>query len=640
MTDDLDRVLSLGEKFLIDFSAVLRLYTDGRSDLFFNSLFDANKQIVINGAFRVYHDIVRKQADSKEKTISGSITQMLERFRREGRLTEHADLSWESFIREYSDDRFACLILLEHSFSIERIRDMEMPARFAVCIVGTDGFRPYSDLRTFLSTELSYSVHPISQSTDYLDAVFHCNVGDKVYDSEGAPILLTEKISTGAEGIVFRTEEPQWVAKIYHRGVITPLRWRKLMHMTQKGISADGICWPNKLLYTFNKIPVGFLMQTAAGYTLGSVFDGPDAIISRFPEWARLDVVRVALRVLEKVMYLHIHGVLIGDIQMKNMMMKDPENIYVIDMDSVQIEDMPCPVGTEEYTSPELWDFSFSDVLRRPIHEDFSCAILVFSILFCGQHPYAQRFGRETLREEIIEKSFPYVTEADQESLVPIGGYDKIWGALTEKLRKMFFEAFRNGKRFEPVEWYEAAREYQKDLTEGSYQDMEAYRLFPHTDLTVREDNSGKPKTYKKTIREAIMNARADVAIADYSGKPNGSDPDKPLKMSSGENMLYNGQRTQPESQTPDEGTFSKGVISPDRGTSARIVQEHAVSNDAAKSSGAKSSDIRVKDRKRSPKSIIQTIKEFCKRNKTLLLLGLILLISIVLMIVISMVYD
>lgn len=630
MTDSCDRVFSLGDKFLVELSAVQRLYADGRSEPFFDPLLNSEKKIVINKAFRHHVEIVRKQADAQEKGQAEAIAVMLERFRNEDRLIESENLSWESFIREYSDDQYACLVVLEHSLSVERIRDMCAPASFSVCVVTQDEMRPYSHLGAFLSAELSYSVHPVSKTTDYLDAKLHCNVGDKVYDEDGQPVLLTEKISTGAEGIVFRTADPKCVAKIYHNGVITPLRWRKLIHMTQKGINASGICWPSRLLYTFNKVPVGFLMQVGAGHTLGSVFDGPDAILAQYPEWGRLDVVRVALRVLEKVMYLHMHGVLIGDIQMKNMMMKDSGHIYLIDMDSVQIEDMPCPVGTEEYTSPELWDYSFSDVLRRPVHEDFSCAILVFSILFCGQHPYAQRFGKETLREEIMDRSFPYASVSSEESLVPIGGYDKIWDALTPTLRSMFISAFREGTRYEPVEWYAALLEYKNELTEKNFNDDEAYRLFPHTDHSIIENQSDKPKTYKKTLREAIIDASTG-----------GTFPNTHPNMSSSENLMYNSQRKQAEPQSDAASSFSRSAQTNGGAPATHPVKEPVKSNDFAKPATAQSAKSKTSGGKPHSKSLFAAIKGFVNENRRLLLLTvLLLLVFTLLMILIGIVYG
>jgi serine/threonine protein kinase len=398
-----------------------------------------------------------------------------------------------------------------------------MSGNFFLCIVSLNQIDVYPNLDSCLNVELAYSINPLSQSTDYLDVDVYCNVGDKVYSEDGSVIILTEKISTGAEGIVFRTADPKWVAKIYHKGVITPLRWRKLIRMTKTGLSAKGICWPSVLLYSFNNGPVGYLMPTAEGNTLGTIFDGPDAVLEHFPVWQRIDVLQTAAHIIEKVVYLQLHGVLIGDMQLKNMMIKDPENVFLIDMDSVQIEDMPCPVGTEDYTPPELWDFSFSEILRRPFHEDYSCGILVFSLLFCGQHPYAQRLGKETLREEILANSFPYLSNSSAESMIPVGGYDKIWDALTENLKIMFIEAFSRGKRFEPIEWYSAITEYRDLLLRREYTDEQSYLLFPHTNLTATKERPVN-STYKKTIREAIIQAplnsnRVDTSSSSFANK-------------------------------------------------------------------------------------------------------------------------
>ncbi|MBN1891272.1 MAG: hypothetical protein JW780_00685 [Clostridiales bacterium] len=629
MTDDLDQLLLLGKTYLIDYSAAARLSADGRFEHVFQSLLNADKTIVISRAFNLYNTIFRKQADSKIRGFYDSIDSMMDRFRKEGRLVVSQSLSWESFIREYHGKVSVCMVLLEHSLSVERIRDMEVPTDFSVCLVLDEDFRTYPNVKTFLQSELSFSVHPVSRSTDYVDANLHCNIGDKVYDSDGQEIVLTEKISTGAEGIVFRTNDPKWVAKIYHKGVITPLRWRKLIRMLKKGIEATGICWPSKLLYTFNKIPVGFLMQTGSGYTLGSIFDGPDAIISKYPHWKRHDVAAVALSVLERIIFLHAYGVVIGDIQMKNIMMNDPEHVYLIDMDSVQIEDMPCPVGTEEYTSPELWDYSFSDILRRPIHEDYSCAILVFSILFCGQHPYAQRFGRETLREEIIEKAFPYGNSSSEESLVPIGGYDKIWETLPDRLQSMFIKAFREGVRYEPIEWYEAITEYRNDLVDGNYEDEESYLLFPHTDLSVLEATPDKPKSYKKSIREAIIHAPSESTKTEMKSE-----------VFSSENLMYNRQEKEMESTVSEKSAFSREYDGYSGFDAKSESKDDPNSFQKPVDRRTQVSDEKKRSEKFNLLALFMLTKEFVSRNRRAILLGILLLLSIVLMIIIGLMFD
>lgn len=504
MAIKLEQIPSSCTRLLLDYSAVFQLSSCNQFGEFTEWIIQSEKEVVLNTSFRYFHECVSHVAAFPEKRAVSVIRDFVERIRTAGLLRESVKTSIATFVKENAYDRSACLFLAKKSTAFERVRDSDLAGKFSVCVVSLNQIDVYPDLDTCLNAEPAFSINPLSQSTDYLDVDVYCNVGDKVYSEDGSTIVLAEKISTGAEGIVFRTTDPKWVAKIYHKGVITPLRWRKLIHMTKTGISAKGICWPSVLLYSFSNSPVGYLMQTAEGNTLGTIFDGPDAVLDHFPEWHRIDVLETAAHIIEKVVYLQLHGVLIGDIQLKNMMIKDPENVYLIDMDSVQIEDMPCPVGTEDYTPPELWDFSFSEILRRPFHEDYSCGILVFSLLFCGQHPYAQRLGKETLREEVLANAFPYLSNDSAESMIPVGGYDKIWAALTENLKIMFIEAFSRGKRFEPIEWFSAITEYRDLLLRREYSDEQNYMLFPHTDLT-KVKELPVSLGYKKSIRDAII---------------------------------------------------------------------------------------------------------------------------------------
>ena len=184
------------------------------------------------------------------------------------------------------------------------------------------------------------------------------------------------------------------------------MRWAKLKKLTELGITGNGFCIPLELLF-FRNAPVGYTMPLGQGKTLGTVFDGPDAILEAFPEWTRLDVVTTLLSLIEKYLYLHMHDVIAGDIQLKNALINSSSEVYLIDMDSVQVDNLPCPVGTEEFTDMRLWGKNFAQFVRQLRDEDYSIAMLVFSVLFCGLHPYATRNGAETLRGRDHKSQFP-----------------------------------------------------------------------------------------------------------------------------------------------------------------------------------------------------------------------------------------
>lgn len=599
MAINFEQIPSSCTRLLFDYSAVFKLSSCNQFGEFTEWIIRTNREVVLNSSFSYFHECVTHESAFPEKRAVSVIRDFVERLRSAGLLRESVKTSIISFVKENALDKSACLFLAKQSISIERLRDSDIFGKLLVCIISLNEITLYPDLVTCMNGEHAYTLNPLSQSTDYLDVDVYCNVGDKVYAEDGSSVILSEKISTGAEGIVFRTTDSKWVAKIYHKGVITPLRWRKLIHMTKTGISAKGICWPAVLLYSVNNSPVGYLMQTAEGNTLGTIFDGPDAVLAYFPDWKRIDVLQTAAHIIEKVVYLQLHDVLIGDIQLKNMMIKDPENVFLIDMDSVQIEDMPCPVGTEDYTPPELWDYSFSEILRRPFHEDYSCGILVFSLLFCGQHPYAQRLGKETLREEILANSFPYKSSHSEESMIPIGGYDKIWDALTENLKIMFLSAFSRGIRYEPIEWYSAVTEYRDLLLRREYADEQSYMLFPHTELTNVEE---PPVTtgYKKTIREAIIHTSSNLNRYDMnpSTPSNKMMYNRQSNTAATEDRVFEPLRTTEEKTTPP---VREGIGIPiNRNTDAR--------------------DVKSKKGHYHKESIIKRLIRFMKRDRSLIL--------------------
>jgi|GEM_PF-635121 len=514
---------------LLDYSS---LFEVGHSPVFkslSDFILEQHIQIVLCDSFNYLHSCVFRAMNANEKTFLMQVEEFLDMLSREKLLiADSSAVSIFTLLPKYSNRKDACLFTSIHSSVYNQIRQAKPDADYSICLFDKDKFEFFRELPDFFQTREPYYVSPVASSSDYLDVAIYVNIGDNVYIDNGESVFLSEKISTGSEGLVFRTHDPKMVAKIYHRGVMTALRWMKLTRMTKMGLLAKGICWPTSLLYNQNHEPVGYLMPVGEGNTLGSVFDGQDAIMEHFPDWDRNSVAQAACQIFEKIIYLHLHGILIGDIQLKNIMIKSPREVYLIDMDSVQLEDLPCPVGTEEFTPPELWDRSFSTFLRNLLHEDYSCGILAFSLLFCGQHPYNQRLGHETLREEIISLSFPYKTDLSDKTGIPLGGYDKIWEAIPAELRTMFCCAFAEGKRYETVEWYAAIDSYKDQLSSKSFQDPQAYLLFPYTNHIVVNRNEDKP-AFKRSIRESIIhvpestdNGRFTTDRVMYNGRSTG----------------------------------------------------------------------------------------------------------------------
>ena len=498
-------VLQGFSSLVIDYSAFLELEDPAIQESLVSTIISQNKTVYISKAFKALHESVVRANNPNEADIADATKDSLRRLVDAKLLRASKSVSTVDFFLEHLKNEDECLLIGRNSTSFMRLRNINANGSCSLFVVDQGNIRFYPDVVACMEKEKAYSVNPISGNADYIAVDIYFSVGDILYTDDNETIKLQSLISTGAEGLVFNTQHDGWVAKVYHRGGITPLRWYKLMKMRDLGIQAENICWPFKLLFSKDKVPVGYLMRKAQGVTISRAFDGPDAMNQYFPSWTRLHVVDSALSFLRIMDYLHLHGVLVGDIQLKNAMIDDEEHVYLIDIDSVQYQDLPCPVGTEEFTRPELWNKSFVSFLRRPQDEDYSIAILVFSMLFCGQHPYAQRNGLETLRDEMEVRSFPYTVDGSQNEKIPLGGYDKIWDALTPELKDMFVRAFAKGELFDCVAWTVALMEYREKLVKHEIEDEEYYNVFPYF---VEEEEEAAPKKIKGkvSVRDAVMN--------------------------------------------------------------------------------------------------------------------------------------
>ena len=367
-------------------------------------------------------------------------------------------------------------------------------------------------------------ISKLAQNNTFLDSDSSANIGDVVNSSTGEKFTLDRRLSGGAEGMVFTTDNPKLVAKIYHKGVITPLRWAKLKKLSELGITSPEFCVPQHLLF-FHGAPVGYTMPLGKGTTLSNVFDGPDAMIELYPYWTRIDVCDTLLALISKYLYLHMHNVIAGDIQLKNALIYSSTCQYLIDMDSVQVGNLPCPVGTEDFTDPRLWGRDFTGFVRSLRDEDYSIAMLAFSILFCGLHPYATRNGAETLREEILNRNFPYTLDNSDTEHIPLGGYDHIWEYLSERLRIMFYNTFHEGKSYEAVEWKAAVQEYRNDLEKCVFDDPEAYKLFPRENYIQQSVNISETRArfeQKKALDEKRAAPKPVVEKKVFANAPSG----------------------------------------------------------------------------------------------------------------------
>jgi len=287
----------------------------------------------------------------------------------------------------------------------------------------------------------------------------------------GRTIHLGTLISAGGEGSIYQTPISGEVCKIYHRDKLTLLRRKKIELMVSRKILRSGISWPTELALNEDRQFVGFLMPRASGKTVQSTMFVKPVLEKTFPGWRRHDLLKLCIAFIEHVQYLHSLNVIVGDINPMNLLVtEDSSKLWIVDTDSFQIESFPCPVGTVNFTAPEIQGRSYSDYLRTKDHEYFAVATMLFMILHPGKPPYSQQGGGSP-SDNIKAMDFPYWFRDDDQEFggknAPHGPWQNIWSHLPYHVKEAFHLAFRKNRRASIDEWLRICRKYLAMLERG-----------------------------------------------------------------------------------------------------------------------------------------------------------------------------
>lgn len=297
-------------------------------------------------------------------------------------------------------------------------------------------------------------------------------------------LVLGERISRGKEGSVYEIDnEPNLLAKIYKRGKVTNHRKQKVELMVQHDVWLPGISFPESTL-SYEGEFVGFTMRRAKdAHVLNDTIFIPQELNRLYPGWTRRDLVDVCLSFLKRVKSLHQLNILIGDINPNNVMLGPRKDTWIIDIDSVQVEGYPCPVGWDEFTAPEILGGIHG--LRSVEHEYFAIAVLLFMIMMTGTFPY-ENSGSDDTVQNIKSGLFPYGFDGKSErDLQPPQRWLYVWSHLSYQLKGLFWNSFhRDGSRYHPDkrvnvdEWIDAFEGFKRNLSYRGV-DPQSLEIFP-----------------------------------------------------------------------------------------------------------------------------------------------------------------
>lgn len=329
------------------------------------------------------------------------------------------------------------------------------------------------------------------------------------------PITLGDMIGHGGEGDVYAVAgRKDLAAKIYRdreyfpkvRGKIDALRDMLRYDRKDRNSPRQWICTPVSTIFDEKNVPVGYTMWRAGGETLLDILT-PESLKSDL-RWTRFELCRLAMAVADRFDTLHEAGVLMADVNFKNIMasidVRDLTDkgcrVWLIDVDSYQVGGVgdvrrryACPVGRMEFVPEHLLDANFGSgkVFRTLDDELYALATLMFAIFIPGTLPWARQ-DEGNVESLSRERLFTFPDGYRDNGKVHVG-LEMLWHQLPESMRKTFCLAFQSRQYPTTEQWRKLIRQYQRMMVNGQKK-SEIYP--PNVIQTVRRVRSLNPEPF------------------------------------------------------------------------------------------------------------------------------------------------
>jgi DNA-binding helix-hairpin-helix protein with protein kinase domain len=298
-----------------------------------------------------------------------------------------------------------------------------------------------------------------------------------IYDEVRAAFTLGEELGRGGQGVVWRlTGSNDHLVKTY----LNPLtrrdsdKHRVLRSKAERLKSVAAL--PISLAFEDSLLAkhVGVFIPFVGGAEIFELY-GTRSRLQHFPRANFKFLVRAAYNLAAAFEELHSQGIIVGDVNEKNIKVLPDATVRFIDTDSFQIRNgaelYTSDVGTPLWTAPELHGRNLTGVERTQNHDLFGLAQLIFLILFAGRHPFSgvPRTQQHLLPEEAIKvHAFAFAPPEMGIPVAPPPGSPRL-EMLPADMRGAFLQAFlkesvRPNARPTALHWRQLLDELSKAL--------------------------------------------------------------------------------------------------------------------------------------------------------------------------------
>lgn len=312
------------------------------------------------------------------------------------------------------------------------------------------------------------------------------------YTEKNLLVAIEGKVNDGGQGEIYRLHKSSKLKDAHAKAVklfkepASPALEQKLRtlmaHVVRTDSETTGICYPQALLYARPGQQGGcrgYVMNYYQASEIRSTVCSPK-VVREYWKWSRRDLCRFAAAMLRRFMVLHKEGLLMGDVNDRNVLAKadNPDVCYFVDVDSYQIGSFPSGVHTTEFDPLRLLgcqDFEY--VMRTREDEYYSISALLFKIFLVGQEPYSNG-GVGTLEQNRRLRRFMFPLGYDSPDNIR-GPWQRIWYNLPLNMRQAFYDTFHDRRFVSVADWLQYIGEYYTGIQSGRYPDV---ILIPHAE--------------------------------------------------------------------------------------------------------------------------------------------------------------
>lgn len=264
----------------------------------------------------------------------------------------------------------------------------------------------------------------------------------KVYTNKGYIYHIQAQSGFGGEATVHPITK-RLVAKIFKKGQETAEKERKIIKLSSLKIKS--VVFPERPLYDENK--------SFIGYSMGAIKDSVElAKLSRvelrdkfIPHWTEIDFLDLTITVSKVLKNIHNEGLIISDFNPRNILVKNPTQVYFIDTDSFQIDRSPSGVGISIYMKPMHFKKSNKRYLKKQSDDIYALSVMVFQSLMTIEHPYTSKEGGT--QDELTEKHEFSFDAYDPKKCNVNNVLIDAWFKLSTGLREYFCAVFGEQKQ-------------------------------------------------------------------------------------------------------------------------------------------------------------------------------------------------